>query len=71
VGHKEGGEKLYKKVAMNHYSIFKRVMIEHHLKIQLFTTLIMCQGGPHLNLFLKNKKTPKVVGNYLDTYEMW
>jgi hypothetical protein len=39
--------------------IYNRVMIEYHLKIQLFTTQSMWQGGPYLNLFLKNKKIKK------------
>jgi hypothetical protein len=46
-------------------------MIHYHLNIQLSTTLSMWQGGPHFNLFLKNKKTQKVVGEQLDTEEMW
>jgi hypothetical protein len=28
-------------------------MVHYHLLIQLFTTLLMWQGGPHLILFLK------------------
>jgi hypothetical protein len=30
------------------FNFLKRVMIEHHPKIQLFTTLPMWQGGPLL-----------------------
>jgi hypothetical protein len=58
-------------------------MIEYHPKIQLFTTLIYFKkinsknsGGPpclcgkvvlYLNLFFKNKKIQKIVGDHLAT----
>jgi len=48
-------------------TFFKRVMIHYHLNIQFFTTFPMWQGGPHLNLFLKNKKTQKIMRDDLAT----
>jgi hypothetical protein len=38
---------------------FFRVMIQHYLKIQLFTTLPMWQGDPRFNFFFFFKKKKK------------